>query len=375
MGVDGRADPSSGERPAAALTAVTRPETPAVRVENSPRRFADDVNSSAPPTAVTRPEMPAVRVEDSPRPSSPGLSPWDQDETTDVGRCTDLGPPPEARDRAVLVRMDGTQAGQLRSLDAAVCTVGRHQDNDFSVSDYGVSRHHARILRDAEGHLIEDVGSRNGTYVQGRRITRHRLRDGDWVQLGPRVTFRYSVTDERQEELLRQLFELSTRDALTGAYNRQYLEERLRSEIAYAIRHQVGMSLVLLDLDHFKHINDTCGHQAGDHVLRSIAMALSSRLRAEDVFARYGGEEFIVLLRGTDLDGAVHVAERIRTAVEKLRISFGELTLQISISAGCASLACCRKPTGVELISVADRRLYAAKHTGRNRIVACDEER
>jgi diguanylate cyclase (GGDEF)-like protein len=353
-------------RPSAASpTAITRPEMAAVHDVAWPS-----------PTATTRPEMPAVRVED-PRASFPDLSPYmeEDEETTDVGRFTDFGAPPvlpKSRDRAVLVRMDSTQAGQVRSLEDGPCAIGRHHDNDVSIRDSGLSRHHARISRDADGHFIEDVGSRNGTYVQGRRITRHRLRDGDWVQLGPRVTFRYSVTDEQQEELLRQLFELSTRDALTGAYNRQYLEERLRTEIAYAIRHETSMSLVIFDVDHFKQVNDTYGHQAGDRVLSSVALALSSRLRAEDVFARYGGEEFVVLLRGTDLANAARVAERMRAAVEKLRVSMGNATLNVSISAGCASLACCREPTGAELVGVADRRLYAAKHTGRNRVVATD---
>lgn len=355
-----------------AATVVTCPEVPAVRFRDSPHRQGSGPEPSIAPTAVTHPEMPAVLVEDT-RPSRPSVTLWDDDETTDVGRFADLGPPPQVRDRAVFVRMDGTQAGQVVSLGDGTCTVGRHRDNDFSIRDHGISRYHARIVRDAEGHhVIEDVGSRNGTYVQGRRVTRRRLLDGDWVQLGPRVTLRYSVTDERQEKLLRQLFELSTRDAMTGAYNRQYLEERLRSEIAYAIRHQTNMALVLFDLDHFKRINDTCGHQAGDHVLRSIAMALSSRLRAEDVFARYGGEEFVVLLRSTNLDGAARVAERMRAAVERLNVSFGDSTLHVSISAGCASLTCCHESTGAELVGVADRRLYTAKHTGRNRVVASD---
>jgi len=119
-----------------------------------------------------------------------------------------------------------------------------------------------------DDYVVEDLGSRNGTFVAGKRVTRGKLDHDVWLQFGPRVSFRFSLTDVREERLLRKLYESSTRDALTGAYNRLHFEERLRAEVAYAIRHRTPASLLLIDLDHFKRVNDTYGHPTGDEVLR-----------------------------------------------------------------------------------------------------------
>ena len=171
---------------------------------------------------------------------------------------------------------------------------------------------------------------------------------------------------------MRQLFESSVRDVLTGAYNRQYMSERIATEIAYAVRHRTNLSVILFDLDHFKRVNDTHGHPAGDAVLKYVAAVVSSRLRAEDVFARYGGEEFVVLLRGIDLAGAARAAERLRGAVAGGATTCDGTLIPITLSAGCASLGCAPVCSGDALLAVADRRLYGAKHAGRNRVVASD---
>jgi diguanylate cyclase (GGDEF)-like protein len=220
--------------------------------------------------------------------------------------------------------------------------------------------------------VIEDLDSRNGTFVGGSAITRKRLSDGDSIQLGPRVGLRYSLTDANQEELLQRLYESSTRDALTGAYNRKHFEERLSAEVAYGLRHNVDTSLILIDIDHFKRINDTHGHQTGDAVLRQVAATAARRLRTEDVLARFGGEEFAVILRGTSRLGAGLVAERLRAVIAALPAIVDGKPIPVTISAGCASLECCSERSGHELISVADRRLYRAKNGGRNRVVASD---
>ena len=289
--------PSASGRYALAHPPPTKPEMPAVRVEALAYSLPPDTSAirGPSPSAVTAPEMAAVRpTGDRARVSS--LPPYeDNDEITDVtkiARRTDYGAPtslPAERDRALLLRMDGVSAGQVETLGDAPLTIGRHPSNVVTVHDGGISRQHARIVHKRDTHVIEDLGSRNGTYVQGRRVTSATLNDSDWIQLGPRVSFRYSITDAKQERLLRQLYESSTRDALTGAYNRQYFGERLRTEVAYAVRHSTNVSLVLFDLDHFKRVNDNYGHLAGDAVLRSVAATVGARLRAEDVFARYGG--------------------------------------------------------------------------------------
>ena len=233
-------------------------------------------------------------------------------------RSTDIGGAPIQQsvvDRAVLLRMDGVQAGQIVGLENWPFTVGRHPTNQLRIDEDSISRFHARILRNGDEYSVEDMGSRNGTFVAGKRVTRAKLEHDSWLQFGPRVSFRFSMTDVREERLLRKLYESSTRDALTGAYNRLHFEERLRAEVAYAIRHRTQASLVLIDLDHFKRVNDTYGHPGGDAVLKRACEACTRALRTEDVFARFGGEGFAVVLRGIELKGATRLGDRLCRAV------------------------------------------------------------
>lgn len=275
---------------------------------------------------------------------------------------------PSAVDRAVLLRMDGVQAGLIVGVEQFPFTVGRHPTNVCRIDEDSISRFHSRIIRSGDEFIVEDMGSRNGTFVAGKRVTRATLDHDSWLQFGPRVSFRFSLTDVREERLLRKLYESSTRDALTGAYNRLHFEERLRSEVAYAIRHRTEASLIIIDLDHFKKVNDTYGHPAGDLVLKRASEACMRALRTEDVFARFGGEEFGVVLRGIELKGAARLADRLRQSVACEQIEFEGKRIPVTLSAGAASLACCKSPSAEELISTADRRLYLAKQAGRNRI-------
>ncbi len=160
------------------------------------------------------------------------------------------------------------------------------------------------------------------------------------------------------------------RDALTGTYNREHFEERLKVEVAYARRHNTVVSLVMFDLDHFKKINDNYGHPAGDAALIYVSQRMQKGLRTEDVFARYGGEEFAVILRGIDLEGSRRVGERLRSTVAATPVEFDGKTFPVTMSVGCATLSDCPEPSTTALVAIADRRLYAAKHGGRNRVVA-----
>ena len=172
---------------------------------------------------------------------------------------------------------------------------------------------------------------------------------------------------------MQRLFDSSMRDPLTGADNRRHLDGRLVSEIAFAKRHSRPLSLLLFDIDFFKKVNDEYGHPAGDEVLKTIAATIRGQLRLEDALARYGGEEFAVVLRDTALSEANHVAERIRERIARTSIDVQGPMVAVTISAGCASLECCATTSTEELIGVADRRLYHAKRTGRNRVVSKEE--
>ena len=192
------------------------------------------------------------------------------------------------------------------------------------------------------------------------------------IQLGPRAAFRFALMDNQQKDVQQRLFHSSVNDQLTGAFNRRYIDERLESELAYAKRHRTNLSVALLDLDRFKSVNDTYGHQVGDAVLQHLSKLAQHELRTEDVFGRYGGEEFIIIARNVDVNGAFCIADRIRSVLALSPIEIGDELLHVTVSAGCASLDCTLDRTLAELVGLADRRLYAAKHAGRNRVVIDD---
>jgi diguanylate cyclase (GGDEF)-like protein len=300
-----------------------------------------------------------------------GSSPEDRTAVVDLA---DLGTRRGSRpDRHLLVGVHGSQLGQVLRLDMPVCHIGRHQDSELWLNDSGVSRRHAEIEFDGQVYMLKDLGSANGTFVRGQRVIEHRLEDGDVIQFGPGAVFRYSLADKEQEDMLRQLYAASVTDALTGARTREYFDTHLESELSYARRHRTEVALVMFDIDHFKRVNDTYGHQAGDAVLVEIAAAVTKIVRNEDVFARYGGEEFAMILRDIDIVGAEHAGERLRQTISALCVTSGAYQISVTVSVGCAALAECGEPVAEQLIATADRRLYAAKRSGRNCVIARDD--
>jgi two-component system, cell cycle response regulator len=270
--------------------------------------------------------------------------------------------------RAVLTVLTGMNAGQVFSLNEPRVVIGRGEDAKVWLEDAGVSRAHAQIVQLEGRYYVEDLGSTNKTFLRGAPLKREELHSGDRIQIGPHMVVAFAIIDNVEEELRHRLYEASTRDGLTRVYNRQFLTERLRAEIAYARRHGAKLSVLMLDLDGFKNLNDTYGHLVGDGVLRSVAQQLSKLLRVEDVLARYGGEEFVVLARGTGKSSALKLAERIRSAIEKLPLEKDGVSVTVSL--GVATLSEVGSGDGeTELIGLADKRLYVAKDGGRNRVV------
>ena len=166
---------------------------------------------------------------------------------------------------------------------------------------------------------------------------------------------------------------LSNTDGLLGIANRRYFDDRLAAEWRRAVREQQAVSLLMIDVDRFKHYNDTYGHQAGDRCLQSVAQAaLSAVRRPTDLLARYGGEELVVLLPNTDLHGATGVAQDIRKAISDRHIQHAGLpvTGEVTVSIGVATMKPDRATGSAALITAADKALYTSKEGGRNRVCA-----
>ena len=258
--------------------------------------------------------------------------------------------------------------GKMVKLDAQVVMVGRAAESGFQVEDDGISRRHCCIERGSGGgFVVVDLGSTNGTWLNGSRVQEAPLSDGDKIQIGSNTVLKFSIQDALEEAYQKSIYDSATRDGLTGVYNKKYLLDALEKEFAYCQRHGVPLSLVMFDVDHFKRINDTWGHPAGDHVLRGIAERVADTVRTEDVLARYGGEEFAVLLRGEPEDRAVACAERCRRAVEQAEFVFEGNRMPVTISLGVATALGSGPQSAAELVAAADRQLYRSKQGGRNR--------
>ncbi|MES2205257.1 MAG: diguanylate cyclase [Pseudomonadota bacterium] len=180
----------------------------------------------------------------------------------------------------------------------------------------------------------------------------------------------FDVTDtalyqKQLSEALNELEQTSITDGLTRIYNRRHLQASFNLEFSRANRHKFPLSMIMFDLDHFKKINDTYGHPGGDEVLREVAKRVKPLVRTEDVFGRYGGEEFCVLMPDTTLEGAIAVAERIRSVLQSVPVQFGNLHIAMSASLGVSTLTS-EIRTHQELLQLADESLYDAKHNGRN---------
>jgi diguanylate cyclase (GGDEF)-like protein len=271
------------------------------------------------------------------------------------------------RRRPRLVFLKGTNVGAVHAVGHGL-VIGRSREVTVQVDSDEVSRRHARIVEGPGGWVLEDLDSRNGTFLNGERVrVATTLGDGDKIELGSGIVLRFGFFDDLDESYHRTMYESSLRDGLTRAFNRKYFDERLDQEFAYSLRHGTALSLLLLDIDHFKIVNDTHGHLAGDTLLTQLAAQMLKIIRAEDVFARYGGEEFAILSRGINLEAARSFGERVRVAVEKFPFAHNELSLPMTVSIGVSAVPHAEILQPAMLIETADKALYKAKET-RNRV-------
>jgi two-component system, cell cycle response regulator len=281
------------------------------------------------------------------------------------------GPPAQpAKDpgRAYLLVLVGRSMGQMYELSGDGCVIGRTAPSTVRVPEEGISRQHAELTRRNGEVIIRDLGSTNGTFVNGEQITEHVLADGDKIQIGSTTILKFSFHDALDETFQRHMYDAALRDPLTRIFNKRHYSERLESEFAFARRHSAHLSLLILDIDLFKKVNDTHGHVAGDQVLTEVTRRVSATVRTEDVFARIGGEEFAVVCRGTDLVGATRLAERIRKIIADSPIVIDPGSVLVTTSVGVAAMTEAT-PNPETLQKEADGALYKAKAAGRNQVV------
>jgi diguanylate cyclase (GGDEF)-like protein len=294
-------------------------------------------------------------------------------EQTTVGVLPRAGA--QAPPRPYLLVLSGPQFGELFDLETGrEVQIGRRPDAGIYLHDDGVSRQHASLLPEGPEALLRDLGSQNGTWVNGQRVEQARLRDGHRFHVGAHTAVKYVCSADPEAEVQRKLAQGALLEPVTGLYNRRHFLERLAGELAAAQRHNRALSLLLVDVDHFRRLNEEHGSAAGDEALRMLSRVVQGAVRKEDVVARFGGEELAVLARETGLSGARALAERIRKAVERSRCSFEghELALTVSIgvtvSDGLTPFE--RGRTEAQMLEAADRGLSRAKQGGRNTVVA-----
>ncbi|OYP31063.1 GGDEF domain-containing protein [Rhodopirellula sp. MGV] len=243
--------------------------------------------------------------------------------------------------------------------------VGRDTNANLVLADQSVSRSHAELEWTDDGYVLRDLGSTNGTQVNDASVQSRLLQSGDTIHFGIFI-FRFLTADSIETQYHETVYNALVRDVLTGTMNKRYLLEVMEREIARAVRQQSLLSVTMLDIDHFKSINDTYGHLIGDEVLKQFGGRVANVSRCDDLLARYGGEEFCLLMAGTDLAEACEIAERCRQVVANTPFQTEVGPLDISASFGVACLDPVRAISTLDFLQLADQKLYDAKSAGRN---------
>ena len=271
----------------------------------------------------------------------------------------------------VVLHPPGAEIGKRITLERDRYAVGRDPASEIPLERDPVSRNHGELVRTGPGQwLVRDLGSTNGTFVNERKIDELALRNGDQVRFGD-VVFKFLTGGTVESVYHEEIYQMTVLDGLTGVHNKRYFLDFLERELASAHRHRHPLSLVMLDIDHFKSINDQHGHVVGDAVLKQMAGRIKPRIRREDLFARYGGEEFAAILTITGLEGGVRFAESLRQMVARRPFQSGQATkteLKVTVSLGVTTMHEEPSLDPETLIQRADQRLYEAKRNGRNRV-------
>lgn len=266
-----------------------------------------------------------------------------------------------------LVAYAGAALGRVFPLSAGEVLVGRSPESGIALLDSEVSRHHARIWVEEGRIRLEDLGSTNGTRLNGEPIHGPvEVRTGDRLAIGGHV-LKVVFLDPLERAFHETLLDLSTKDPLTGLANRAATLSEFQNRFGLSLRYDRPLSIAVCDLDHFKRVNDTHGHGAGDLVLRNFGACLVATLREADLAGRIGGEEFLMVLPETDLTGARPFSDRLRRALAAAPVQLPTGPLAVTCSLGIAERTAADQDPG-QLLARADAALYRAKATGRDRV-------
>jgi diguanylate cyclase (GGDEF)-like protein len=299
----------------------------------------------------------------------PEVAPEDETMAVSSARASQEVTPPVPQQRTVIKVLTGPEAGRIYLVTTDILVVGRASNCDLRIDDSSLSRQHCRIRKTNGAYFVEDMESRNGTQVNGMRIKAPvLLQDGALIQLAAGTIIMFSHQEDLEVQAEQRLYASAVLDPLTGLHNRRHLDARLKSEFAFANRHGTPLSVLIIDVDHFKKVNDTYGHLGGDAALRALSDRLQRTVRTEDIVARYGGEEFAVVVRGIEAPGAMLLAERIREQAVRIQVEHEGETIKFTVSVGVATMTRDRLFDSIAaLLKAADDALYQAKETGRNK--------
>jgi len=257
------------------------------------------------------------------------------------------------------------KAGLIR-LSNQRTVIGRELTCDIPLDDNAVSRCHAAIELDDSNYFVTDLGSRNGTFVDDKQLRdRRRLKGGELIRVGGTILkFMASMDEEAIYHAV--VTERMARDPLTNAFNRSYLMSTLEKLLPRCQSSKHNLAVIMIDIDHFKKVNDSHGHLVGDEVLRVFSERIRQTLHEDDSLCRLGGEEFVVISEQTALQDAVRIAERIRLTVSSTPFHTQSGPVIVTCSLGVMTLDPPNVATVDQLLSRADERMYAAKAVGRN---------
>ena len=271
------------------------------------------------------------------------------------------------RTESILIEIYGPNLGKNFRITENVITIGRDPSCTIPIDQENVSRLHCKLENIQQDTYVEDLESTNGTYLNDAPVKRKKLDHGDLLKVGG-VVFKFVSGGNIEGLYHEEIYRMTITDGLTQVANKRYLIEFLEREISRASRFGRPLSILMLDLDFFKSVNDNYGHLAGDSVLRETCTLLSRMVRREELLARYGGEEFIIVLPETSLSTATTIGEKARQMIQQHDFVFGETRIPISISIGASELSP-KTANPLDFIRAADEKLYQAKAQGRNCVI------